>query len=442
MFIKRSLFVAFSQNLFFAFEYFKNDFFFLNNYDIKTVFFCYFFVGLNLSLKGQRIIPKVTQKREIKCERTENNKSLQSIYTLARLASSSNRVRRNTGSSSGPTIMDFNKCAVYMQCINFKSRLDREREMIRRKIRSSTLYRKPSFGKSSGFNIYNGFNNNGDISKVSVISKNIKINEYRDEPLKKTKSSLLLTVEDAEDENSNEEKGILCVAGSKYLDLTSNLITTSLGKSVSSSTLNLINNELLLHAPDESDFEKAISQSHLSPSSPSMLHPSNSQALFLRQQDTKEKSLSQENLMKLKTAKNFINNKSDDSSKLSSDCFIDGEEEIQDFQTPSLSDNIKRKDHKKLFKKSTHFLYVGKYVGKYSDAKKTEVGLDDLPNSIITQNNQYKTQNTPVSSTCSAKKSGISSRKKSSHSKKSDTKAGSSKSNSPKTTSTRKSESS
>lgn len=375
-----------------------------------------FFLGLNLSLKGQRIIPKITQKREIKCERTEN-KSLQSIYTLARLASSSSRVRRSVGSSTGPTIMDF------MQCINFKSRLDREREMIRRKIRSSTLYRKPSFSRSSGFSIYNA---NGDISKVSCISKNIKINEFKDEPLRKIKSPLLCG-DEQEDESSKEEK-ILCI-GNKYLDITSNLISTSIAKSVSNSALSLINNDLSAEKLNEADFEKAISQSHLSPSM--CLSPSN---LFLRKQTPKEQS--QENLIKPKTAKllmnNFTSSKSDD-SKTPSDS-NDGEE-IQDIQSLTLSDNLKRKDHNKIIKKSTHFLYaVGINVGKYSDAQKTEVALDDLPNSIIT--NQNKTQNTPASSTTGsvkAKKSGTSSRKKSSHSKKS---------NSPKSTATRKSENS
>lgn len=380
-------------------------------------------VGLNLSLKGQRIIPKITQKREIKCERTEN-KSLQSIYTLARLASSSSRLRRNT-SSNGPTIMDF------MQCINFKSRLDREREMIRRKIRSSTLYRKPSFGKSQGFNIYNA---NGDFSKVSVISKNIKINEFRDEPIRKVKSPLLMG-DEYEDENTNEEKGILCI-GNKYLDLTSNLITTtnsSVSKSISTSTLNLINNgSLSVTKANELDFEKAISHSHLSPAA------SNS---YLRKHIKKEHEETQENLFKPKTAIILNSDHIQIGEKL--DCLkipatdeIDGEES-QDIQ--SLSENPKRKDHTKLIKKSTHFLYaVGINVGKYSDAQKTEVPLDELANSIVT--NQNKTQNTPVSSITgqNVKKSGGSSRKKSSHSKKSDSNT---KINSPKTNTTRKSES-
>lgn len=382
-----------------------------------------FILGLNLSLKGQRIIPKITQKREIKCERTEN-KSLQSIYTLARLASSSSRVRRTTGSSSGPTIMDF------MQCINFKSRLDREREMIRRKIRSSTLYRKPSFTKSSGFNIYNA---NGDISKVSCISKNIKINELiRDEPLRKIKSPLLVG-DEAEDENSSEDKGILCI-GNKYLDLTNSsqyLSSNSMAKSISTSTLSLINNEFLTEKPSEMDLLVAVSQSHLSPSSPlASLSPN---TLFVKKKFPRDVEQLQEHLIKPKTAKTLTN------ATTKSDEPVDGEE-IQDIQTLSLSDNPKRKDHNKLIKKSTHSFYaVGINVGKYSDAQKTEVEdslASSTTNSIVT--NQNKTQNTPASSNVKAKKSGMSSRKKSSHSKKSDSNA----KNSPKATAARKSESS
>lgn len=374
--------------------------------------FKFYILGLNLSLKGQRIIPKITQKREIKCERTEN-KSLQSIYTLARLASSSSRVRR-TASSNGPTIMDF------MQCINFKSRLDREREMIRRKIRSSTLYRKPSFGKSSGFSIYNA---NGDIGKVSVISKNIKINELRDEPLRKVKSPLLIS-DEHEDDLSNEEKGILCI-GNKYLDLTSNLIAAStISKSISTSTINLVNNEsFLTEKSNELDFEKAMSQSHLSPASPST-------------------SMSPKNTINSKTAISFNSNQetaNEDIKFQTNDITNDGDERNQDILSPS--ENLKRKDHNKIIKKSTHFLYaVGINVGKYSDAQKTEVALDvveSLANSIITIQN--RTHNTPASSNTSlkVKKSGVSSRKKSSHVKKSVSIA---KNDSPKTTATRKSE--
>lgn len=305
----------------------------------------------------------------------------------------------------------------FMQCINFKSRLDREREMIRRKIRSSSLYRKPSFGKSSGFNIYNA---NGDISKVSCISKNIKINDYKDEPMRKVKSPLLVGVDDIEDENSNEDRGILCI-GNKYLDLSSSLVTTSIVKSLSTSTLNMINHDLGVDKPIGSDFERAISQSHLSPSSPS--------ALCLSARRTPSKESEQEPLMKTKTAKALsvvALSKTEEG--------VDGDES-QDIQSPSFAENPKRKDHNKLIKKSTHHMYaVGIHVGKYSDAQKTEVALDDLTNSIITHQTSNKTQNTPASSS-KAKKSGAS-RKKSSHGgKKSDSSA---KSSSPKAAAIRK----
>lgn len=261
----------------------------------------------------------------------------------------------------------------------------------------------------------------------------------KDEPLRKIKSPLLVG-DEPEVENLTEEKGILCI-GNKYLDLTSSLISSSISKSVSTSTLNLINNELLAEKPNDSDFERAISQSHLSPASPST--SSSPKNLLSRKQTPKDREMLQENLIKSKTAKLQNNNalstgKSDD-SKSPSDS--NDSEEIQDLQSPSLFDNLKRKDHNKIIRKSTHFLYaVGINVGKYSDALKTEVALDELPNSIIT--NQNKTQNTPASSTTSSvktKKSGISSRKKSSHSKKSDSNT---KINSPKSTGTRKSENS
>lgn len=337
-------------------------------------------MGLNLSLKGQRIIPKVTQKREIKCERTEN-KSLQSIYTLARLASSSSRVRRTVIGSTGPTIMDF------MQCINFKSRLDREREMIRRKIRSSsTLYRKPSFSKASGFNslVYNG-----EISKISCITKNIKIGDFKEDSFRKVAKSPLFLGDENEDENTNE--GILCI-GSKYLDVTSN---TTVAKPVVSSTLCLINNELLKGKQIETDFEKAISQSHLSPSS---------SGLFVK----KQKDLEQFPENSLAPPKNTLNDDDESKATFSS--------ENGETLSPSLN---KRKDHNKIIKKGTH-LFVGLNVGKYSDAQKTDA-LENI-----------KTHTTPVAS--KAKKSGTK-KKSSSHSKKLETK-----SNSPKMTATPKSE--
>lgn len=374
-------------------------------------------LGLNLSLKGQRIIPKLAQKREIKCERTEN-KSLQSIYTLARLASSSSRVRR-TASSNGPTIMDF------MQCINFKSRLDREREMIRRKIRSSTLYRKPSFNKNSGFNIYN-CNVNGDVSKMSMITKNMKITDFTSQDqslsLRRVKSPLL-ACDEQNDENLNEDKEMLCV-GNKYLDLTSNLTTTaSIAKSIS--TLNLINNESFRNdKPNKLDFQKAITQSHLSPES-SNFYP--------KKEVSEDHQKLQENFLKTKPA-NFYFENEDSKKKTTED--MDNGDKIDD-----VSPGTKRKEYTKIIKKSTHFMYaIGINVGKYSDAQKTEVPTDELAESSVIKS-QNSTQNTSPLSTIGskAKKSVISSQKKSSHGKKSDSKM---KNNSSKTSTTRKSESS
>jgi hypothetical protein len=293
-------------------------------------------MGLNLSLKGQRIVPKITQKREIKCERIEN-KSIQSIYTLARLASSSSRVRR-VGNSTGPTIMDF------MQCINFKSRLDREREMIRRKIRSSTLYRKPSF---------NVFNSNGEVKK-NCIAKNIKIDEFKDDPSRKN----LKTSFGCDDNENESEKNIgnnfLEITGSKYLDVvTANKFSidlapnTSIVKSFSSSSLCFNNNELIDSKASDMDFEKAITQSHLSP------------------------SLKQEH--------------NEDDDALCSD------EATGEIRSPSLN---KRKVHARKIKKSTNLNAVG--LGKYSDALTSEVLLDDFSNAPNSMHE--KTLNSPDTS--------------------------------------------
>ena len=264
-----------------------------------------------------------------------------------------------------------------MQCINFKSRLDREREMIRRKIRSSTLYRKPSFSKSA-FNIYNV---NGEVTKVSCITKNLKINDYKDEPIRKVKSPLLVN-DEQEDECTNEEKSILCI-GSKYLDLTSNLMAPPLIKSVSTSTINLNSQDMSNDKPD-ADFERAISQSHLSPPSPSIMingnHLSSSSKKMLS-----ENSL-QENLKKHKT--DILHS---DHNKTSEN----EEDELTENKRKNHNNNIikslnNHNDTSKIFKKSAQTIYcgaVGHNVGKYSDAQKTEVVLDDLSNSIVEQSN-------------------------------------------------------
>lgn len=276
----------------------------------------------------------------------------------------------------------------FMQCINFKSRLEREREMIRRKIRSSTLYRKPSFSKSA-FNIYNP---NNDVTKVSVISKNLKINEFRDDTLRKSKSPLLVN-DEQEDECSNEEKSMLCI-GNKYLDLTSNLITNSIAKSMSTSTLNLMTDEKF-----ENDFERAISQSHLSPvTAATMSVISNS----LMKKSAASNGDVQENLKKPKTANNKSLSNAFLLQKYDNEKTSDGDDAQDALQSPS----EKRKTHK-IIKKSAllynshHHHHLGAGCGKYSDALKTEVALDDLPNSIVadkTLNNNNSNLNTSSSS--------------------------------------------
>lgn len=293
----------------------------------------------------------------------------------------------------------------FMQCINFKSRLDREREMIRRKIRSSTLYRKPSFSKSA-FNIYNV---NGEMTKVSCVTKNLKITEFKDEPIRKSKSPLLVN-DEQEDECTNEEKSILCI-GSKYLDLTSNLMAPPLIKSVSASTINLNSHDLSVDKQQEVDFERAISQSHLSPSSPSIMVNGNHVT-------SSKKALSdisiQETMKKPKTANshnNSINtnniNTNDSNNKtvlsLNSDNDKTSENEEDESTENKRNDHNNFKNHSnnnphntsKIFKKNAQTVYcgaVGHNVGKYSDAQKTEVTLDDLSNSIVEQSNNLNTK--------------------------------------------------
>lgn len=295
-------------------------------------------------MKGQKIVPRVTQKREIKCERTEPNKSIQSIYTLARLASSSSRFRHRPGIPTGPTIMDF------MQSINFKSRLEREREMIRRKIRSSTLYRKPSFTKaSSTFNLYSTSN---DASKVSIVTRNMKLNELKEE-IKKVKSSM------DEDVQDDEDKSMLCI-GNKYLNTNLLSPTSIIAKSVSTTTLELINNDLTMNSKniEAADFEKAISQSHLSPSASlnnfrKSITPTKTPSTAVEKSTTEDNL--QENLTSLlrsaqinSTTTNNRNHQNDDPTTLQPS---DHGDEIQDFHSPS--EFSKRKDHIKISKKST-----------------------------------------------------------------------------------------
>lgn len=291
----------------------------------------------------------------------------------------------------------------FMQCINFKSRLDREREMIRRKIRSSTLYRKPTFSKSSGMSIYNA---HGDVNRVSCIAKNIKINEFRDD-IRKIKSPLLVGDENDEDTLNDDKIGLSCI-GSKYLDISSNLLTS---KSFSSPALSLVNNEILIGKPNEMEFEKTISQSHLSPSSPS---PN----IYLKHQAMNENV--QENLIKPNSARvlNIY-------EPLLSNNDNESDIESQDVPSPTL---FERKDHNKLIKKSTHSFYAvglsNTLSSKYGDALMTNVAIDELANGITS--NQNKTQSNTVISAPKIKKNCVSSRKKTS------------KRNSPKATATRK----
>lgn len=308
------------------------------------------------------------------------------------MASSSNRIRRSA-TASGPTIMDF------MQCLNFKSRLDREKEMIRRKIRSSTLYKKPSFIKSSGFNIYNPLAN-GDASKITCISKNIKINEFRDEPLRKIKSPLLVVDDEVEDEYSNEEKSILCI-GNKYLDLTSSLLSSVTTKApISSSTISFMSSELPIEKPIDTDFEKAISQSHLSPTTVII---ASSSTHF---KDT-EVSSSNETLKNPKTAFKV----SDNNDKIPSDS-NDGDDDIQDKQTQSLlSLDKKRKAHTFIKKSNSHFYAVN--FAKYNDAQKTEIETELLNQSTSQTQNTHNASSTTTttsinsaSATRTVKKSG------------------------------------
>ena len=268
----------------------------------------------------------------------------------------------------------------FMQCINFKSRLDREREMIRRKIRSSTLYRKPSFSKSA-FNIYNV---NGEVTKVSCITKNLKINDYKDEPIRKVKSPLLVN-DEPDDECTNEEKSILCI-GSKYLDLTSNLMAPPLIKSVSTSTINLNSQDMSNEKPiqQDVDFERAISQSHLSPSSPSIMI--NGNHLSSSKKTLSENSI-QENLKKHKT--DILHSDNDKTSENEEDELTENKRKNHN-NNNNIIKTINHNDTSKIFKKSAQTIYcgaVGHNVGKYSDAQKTEVVLDDLSNSIVEQSN-------------------------------------------------------
>lgn len=347
------------------------------------------YMGLNLSLKGQRITPKCPQKHVR--EKTPN-KSLHSIYTLARLASSSNRMKPRNSGANGPTIMDF------MQCLNFKTRLDREKDQLKKKIRSSTLYKKPNFS----YSIYNPLNGNVANNKISCISKNIKVNEFKEDTMKKIKSPFA-TGDENDEGLITEEKttnfDILCI-GNKYVDPTPNLTTCK-----ALTDVNYINNnttKLNELKPIEDDFERAttsILQSNLSPSAP----------LHLKKQPM---IVVQETLKKPKTAKSAKSN-----------CNL--KDDIAVIDTVSTDPN-KRKTTTKLFKKSSnsHFFAVGlRMRSKYTDAIITEIE-NDLPTLTTLNENTVKKPPAIVATAKTSKKSGMPRKlhKKTKEQKKSDVK--------------------
>lgn len=359
------------------------------------------YMGLNLSLRGQRITPKCSMKPR---EKSPSMKSIQSIYTLARLASSSNRPRK---SSSGATILDF------MQCLNFKSRLDREKEMIRRKIQNSTLYRKPSFT----YNIYNPMNN----MNSAKITKNIR-SEFKEDLLKKTVKTTIgddHEVEGNVDEKINATADIQCI-GNKYVDLTCNILTsTSIGPT--SKYLEIPeSNENNLKSNKEKYWENAtnsILQANLSPTSSS----SSSYQLLLK------KHLAQENFKKSKTANPT---KTIDNSLINCDINTDkiltceslsvynnpefselNGESIEQKNSPKI-DVEKRKKSSKIFKKSSnsHLLTVGLSLrSKFSDAN---ISLIETENILTNQKIETTTTTTKTKKTSPRK-----ALKKSSHNK-------------------------
>lgn len=348
------------------------------------------YMGLNLSLRGQKITPKYQPKRDIK------SPSVQSIYALARLASASNKPPRKP-STGGPTILDF------MQCLNFKTKLDREKDLIRKKIRTSSLYRKPSFT----YNIYNPLSS----PSSNKISKNIK-NDFKEEFLKK---SVKIVGDESENDGNTDDKtssavNIQCI-GNKYVDLSTTFLSTS-PKYLESS---LMPNDLKSNSVD---WEKAsTSILNLSPSS-----STSSYHLLLKKQ------LTQENLKKPKTAKTdkFLESSLNDCDSLCSDKVPNNTESSnhienvesnfsnqQLVENPPQAESEKRKKSSKLFKKysNSHIFAVGlKLRSKYNDANISQIETENiLPN--------QKPHNAAMASSKSSKKSSPrkSSKKLSSH---------------------------
>lgn len=282
-----------------------------------------------------------------------------------------------------------------MQSINFKSRLEREREMIRRKIHSSNLYRKPSFSKASTtFNIYN---TNSEAGKMSMATRNMKLNELKEE-IKRVSAVL------NDDENQDDEdKSMLCI-GNKYLNsslLSAPSITT---KSASTSNLELIsgeitattNSKLLVEA---ADFEKAISQSHLSPSASftNFSNHSNKKLLSAIEVETPQEVTS--DMLK---GEHIISNDKDAG---------DENRDIRESPARTLNINTKRKDHSKFSKKSTLKVLSAVVGVNLYDDDNTTVDLDET----TTDKHASPLHHHPASSKKSTKKhGGTASRKKSS----------------------------
>jgi hypothetical protein len=168
----------------------------------------------------------------------------------------------------------------------------------------------------------------------------------------------------------------------------------------------------------EVDFERAISQSHLSPTP-------------LISGEAITHSDRRDNLRKIKSAGHSISAKIPNVFLFKSDFEQTLEDDTNQAQTSdthsstnnnnnnnninnnsnpciTTSNDIKRNDHitnnnnintnitSKIYKKSAQNFYsgaVGYNVGKYSDAQKTELVLDDLPNSITEQSNTVTNNN-------------------------------------------------
>lgn len=295
--------------------------------------------------------------------------------------------------------------------------MEREREMIRRKVHSSTVYRKPSFTKASTtFNIYN---TNSEAGKMSMITRNQKLNELKEE-IKRVSSGF------DDESHDDEDKSMLCI-GNKYLN--SNLLTAPsiTSKSASTTNLELINGDIAnpnSKSVEAADFEKAISQSHLSPSasftnfgtySSKKLHPG-------------EKMNSHENLTNLLksaridsatsvTSQNIhtnINGSNETNKSDNKTLQSDAGDEIQDIQSPF--DNLKRKDHSKINKKSTQkILYA---VGVNVNGTNGTNDDEDIIVDGTTTDNHCSLHHLTASTKKSTKKHGgvaISRKKSSSH---------------------------